>query len=74
MNGPKKYIDLEEAVKIMRDPHMDLRDVKVPKNIQELLAIMDAGLQQIMRNGERKLRELEAIEVFELTDEIGEEG
>ena len=34
MNGPKKYIDLEEAVKIMRDPHMDLQEVRVPKGMK----------------------------------------
>ena len=61
-----KYISLEEAVKIMRDPHMDMQDVKVPDNIQGLLEIMNEALQQVMDNGEKKLRELEAVEVFDL--------
>lgn len=61
-----KYISLEEAVKIMRDPHMDMQDVRVPDNIQGLLEIMNEALQQVMDNGEKKLRELEALEVFDL--------
>ena len=69
MNGPKKYIDLEEAVKIMRDPHMDLQEVRVPKEITELLDILNEALNQIMDNGEKKLRELEAVDVWEITEE-----
>ena len=61
-----KYISLEDAVKIMRDPHMDMQDVRVPNNIQGLLEIMNEALQQVMDNGEKKLRELEAVEVFDL--------
>ncbi len=69
MNGPKKYIDLEEAVKIMRDPHMDLQEVRVPKGITELLDILQEALNQIMDNGEERLRELEYVEVWEMTEE-----
>jgi len=65
-----KYINLEEAVKIMRDPHMDMRDVRVPDNIQDLLEILNEALQQVMDNGEKKLRELEAVEVFDLEVEV----
>jgi len=65
-----KYISLEEAVKIMRDPHMDMQDVRVPDNIQGLLEIMNEALQQVMDNGEKKLRELEAVEVFDLEVEV----
>lgn len=65
-----KYINLEEAVKIMRDPHLDMQDVKVPDNIQGLLEIMNEALQQVMDNGEKKLRELEALEVFDLEVEV----
>lgn len=61
-----KYISLEQAVKIMRDPHMDLQEVRVPKGITELLDILNEALNQIMDNGEKKLRELEAVEVFDL--------
>lgn len=62
-----KYISLEEAVKIMHDPHMDMQDVRVPDNIQGLLEIMNEALQQIMDNGEQKLRELEAVDVYDLS-------
>ena len=65
-----KYINLEEAIKIMRDPHMDMRDVRVPDNIQDLLEILNEALQQVMDNGEKKLRELEAVEVFDLEVEV----
>lgn len=61
-----KYISLEEAVKIMRDPHMDMQDVRVPDNIQGLLEILNEALQQVMDNGEKKLRELEYIDVWEM--------
>lgn len=64
-----KYISLEQAVKIMRDPHMDLQEVKVPKGITELLDILNEALNQIMDNGEKKLRELEAVDVWEITEE-----
>lgn len=64
-----KYISLEEAVKIMRDPHMDLQEVRVPKEITELLDILNEALNQIMNNGEKKLRELEAVDVWEITEE-----
>ena len=65
-----KYISLEEAVKIMRDPHMDMQDVRVPDSIQDLLEILNEALQQVMDNGEKKLRELEAVEVFDLEVEV----
>ena len=65
-----KYISLEEAVKVMRDPHMDMQDVRLPDNIQGLLEIMNEALQQVMDNGEKKLRELEAVEVFDLEVEV----
>lgn len=64
-----KYISLEQAVKIMRDPHMDLQEVRVPKGITELLDILNEALNQIMDNGEKKLRELEAVDVWEITEE-----
>lgn len=64
-----KYISLEQAVKIMRDPHMDLQEVRVPKEITELLDILNEALNQIMDNGEKKLRELEAVDVWEITEE-----
>lgn len=66
-----KYISLEEAVKVMRDPHMDLEGVRLPDSIQDLLEIMNGALQQIMENGEKKLRELEHIDVWEM--EVGDE-
>lgn len=65
-----KYISLEEAVKIVRDPHMDMRGVRVPDSIQDLLEILNEALQQVMDNGEKKLRELEAVEVFDLEVEV----
>ncbi len=65
-----KYISLEEAVKIMRDPHMDMQDVRVPDSIRDLLEILNEALQQVMDNGEKKLRELEAVEVFDLEVEV----
>ena len=64
-----KYISLEEAVKIMRDPHMDLQEVRVPNGITELLDILNEALNQIMDNGEKKLRELETVDVWEITEE-----
>lgn len=61
-----KYINLEEAIKIMRDPHIDMQDVRVPDSIQDLLEILNEALQQVMDNGEKKLRELEYIDVWEM--------
>ena len=66
-----KYISLEEAVKVMRDPHMDLEGVRLPDSIQDLLDILNEALQQVMDNGEKKLRELEALDVWEM--EAGDE-
>jgi len=48
---------------------MDLKEVRVPKGITELLDILNEALNQIMDNGEKKLRELETVDVWEITEE-----